>query len=245
MRILVVNCNTNSDVTAVIAENARTVARPGTEIVGVQPSWGPESAEGFYESFVTAAAVLDTLARYPDEFDAVVMAGFGEHGREGVRQLLDVPVVDITEAAAQLACLVSYRFGIVTTMTSAIGGIEESLSSMGLIERCSGIGAAELPVSSIHYSPDVVSRLAEVGRRLQNDGADAIVLGCAGFAGLDERLQDVLGLPVIDGVTAAVAWAESMVHLGKMTSKSGYFASPRSDKKWVDWPRSEGNVVRA
>jgi allantoin racemase len=237
MRILVVNCNTNAEVTSVIAENARAVARPGTEIVGVQPEWGPESAEGFYESFVTAAAVLDTVARHPDPFDAVVMAGFGEHGREGVRQLLDVPVVDITEAAAQLASLLCYRFGIVTTMTSAIGGIEESLASMGLAGRCSGIAAAEVPVSSIHYSPDVVDRLAEVGQRLLDTGADALVLGCAGFAGLDERLQEVLGVPVIDGVTAAVGWVESIVHLGKTTSKRGYFAAPRADKKWVGWPR--------
>lgn len=237
MRLLVVNCNTNSEMTAIIAQNARASARAGTEIIGVQPSWGPESAEGFYESFVTAAAVLDTLTRYPDPFDAVVMAGFGEHGREGVRQLLDVPVVDITEAAAQMACLLSYRFGVVTTMSSAIGGIHESLASMGLSDRCAGIRAADVPVSSIHDSPDVVERLAEVGHRLLDDGADALVLGCAGFAGLDERLQDILHAPVIDGVAAAVAWAEGIIHLGKTTSKYGYFAAANTTKTWIGWPK--------
>lgn len=66
---------------------------------------------------MTAAAVLDAVLTYDGPFDVVIMAGYGEHGREGMRQVLDVPVVDITEASAQFACLVSYRFGVATTTT--------------------------------------------------------------------------------------------------------------------------------
>ena len=97
MRILVVNCNTSVAMTEEIAGIARSAARTGTEIVGTQPEWGPASAEGYYDSFMSAAAVLEHLTTWAEPFDAVVMAGFGEHGREGARQLLDVPVVDITD----------------------------------------------------------------------------------------------------------------------------------------------------
>jgi allantoin racemase len=237
MRILVVNCNTSASMTADIVAIAERAASPGTEIVGAEPRWGVSSAEGFYESFISAAAVLDLLATWPDPFDAVVMAGFGEHGREGARQLLDVPVVDITEAAALLGGLVGYRFGVATTMASAVAPIEESLRSAGMFRRSAGIMAADIRVLDAAVDTDAtVDGLAGVGERLIAGGADVILLGCAGFAGLDTLLEERLGVPVIDGTAAAVTLAEALVRLGKHTSKVGPFASPSAMKARPGWP---------
>ncbi len=193
MRILVVNCNTNADMTASIAEIAAGAASPGTDIVPVTPSFGPESAEGYYESFVAAAAMLDAVERVDEPFDAIVMAGFGEHGREGMRQRWDAPVVDITEAAPMMANLVAHRYGIVTTLSSAVPVIEDSLAHAGLQHRCVAVRASEIPVSSIHGSVEAVADALELeARALLDEGAEAIVLGCAGFAGLDVVLRERL-----------------------------------------------------
>lgn len=239
MRLLVVNCNTSAEVTGIIAANAAAVARPGTEIVGIQPSWGPESAEGYFESFVSAAAVLDAIMTFDGPFDAVVMAGYGEHGREGARQLLRQPVIDVTEASAQLACLVSHRFGVVTTLPTTIAGIEDSVRNAGLAGRCAGVAATGIPVLTIHADEgQSVTVLAGAAQTLLAAGADAIVLGCAGFAGLDRALEERLGVPVLDGVASAVVMAEGLVSLGKRTSKAGPFASPDAAKTWTGWPVS-------
>ncbi|MDN4472243.1 aspartate/glutamate racemase family protein [Demequina zhanjiangensis] len=235
MRILVVNCNTSDDVTDAIDSGARAAASAGTEIRTIQPAWGPSSAEGFLESFMTAAAVIDAVSR-ETAFDAVVMAGYGEHGREGVRQLVEVPVVDVTEASAYLAALVSDRFAVVTTMSSTIPGIRESLHTAGALSRCSAISATETPVLSIHAdSPAAVEALAEAAAPLIEAGADSVVLGCAGYAGLDRDLEARLGVPVLDGVASAVAVAEALVKLGKRTSKRGPFAPIDPRKKWIGW----------
>ena len=237
LRLLVVNCNTSSRMTADITRIAQGAASPGTVVVGIEPAWGPESAEGYYESFVTAAAVLDAVLGYRDPFDAVIMAGYGEHGREGMRQLLTVPVVDITEASAMLACLVGHRFGVITTMTAAIPGIQDSLGTLGLASRCAGIRAASLPVVAIADDHTAtVAALADAGRALLADGADALVLGCAGFAGLDAELEAALGVPVFDSVASAVRLAESLLALGKTTSKAGPYAAPNPTKRWTNWP---------
>jgi allantoin racemase len=244
MRILVMNCNTTQPMTEMIATSARRVARQGTEVLGVQPAWGPASAEGFYDSFITAAAVLDRLTTYPDPFDAVVMAGYGEHGREGARQLLDVPVVDITEAASQVACLVSHRFGVVTTTGGSVASILDSLAVSGMSGRCTGVLAADVPVlETADGRPEDLSTIVEQSRALIAAGADAIVLGCAGFTGLDEELQGVLAVPVIDGVTAAVALCEVLVGLGKTTSSAGPFRSPDPSGAFVGWPISGAATV--
>ena len=244
MRVLVVNCNTSTAMTESITAVARDAARPGTEVVGLQPEWGPESAEGYYESFISAAAVLDVLSTLTEPFDAVVMAGFGEHGRDGARQLLDVPVVDITEAAAQLACLVGYRYGVVTTVRGALAPIEESLSTAGLWSRCAGIRASDLDVLDLHDDLDrTADALIEQGRILLATGADVLVLGCAGMGGLDTRVQDALGVPVIDGVAAAVNLCEVLVGLGKTTSTWGPYAKPSTTKHRRGWPVSSARTA--
>jgi allantoin racemase len=237
IRILVVNCNTNAAMTEAIAAIARSAAAEDTMIIPVTPSFGPESAEGYYESFISAAAVLSAVESIDERFDAIVTAGFGEHGREGLRQRWSAPVVDITEAAPILANLVSHQFGVVTTLASTLPGIWDSLRSAGLASRCTGVRASGIAVSTIHGDlAEVADSLVIEARELLEQGADAIVLGCAGFAGLDARLRAVLGVPVIDGVDSAVRLAETLVRAKLSTSKVGPYKAPDSDKAWLNWP---------
>jgi allantoin racemase len=228
-RILVMNCNTSAAMTESIRLAAVSAARPGTQILAAQPFSGPESIEGPYESFLSAAAVLERLATWDDgPFDALVLAGFGEHGREGARQLLDVPVVDITEASANLAGLLGHRFGVVTTVPEAVGQIELSLLTAGMHQRCSSVRAAELRVLDLDLDAvNTAERLKVVARQCLDDGADVIVLGCAGMSSYRQGLSDALGVPVVDGVQAAVTLCEALVDLSLTTSKAGMFRSPR------------------
>ncbi|MGK9219458.1 Asp/Glu/hydantoin racemase [Microbacterium barkeri] len=219
-----------------IANIARQAARPGTEILPVTPSFGPESAEGYYESFVAAAAMLDAVERHEGEFDAIIAAGFGEHGREGLRQRWNAPVVDITEAAAMAANLVSRRYGVVTSLRGAIPGIWDSLTTAGLHTRCVDVRASGIPVASIHSDPATVADTLEAeARTVMERGGEAVVLGCAGFAGLSMELTRRLGVPVIDGVDAAVRFAEALVTAGLSTSKIGAFRQPDGEKQWTSW----------
>lgn len=73
----------------------------GTEIIGLTPFFGADSVDGNFESYLAAVAMMDAVQSYEGPYDAVIQAGFGEHGREGLQELLNVPVVDITEAAVQ------------------------------------------------------------------------------------------------------------------------------------------------
>ena len=218
MQILVVTCNTDSAMTAAIAACARRAARPGTDIRAAEPSWGRRAANGYYESH--------HCRRRPGHprqcrggLDAVVMAGYGEHGREGAQQVLDVPVVDITEASGQLAMLLCHRFGAVTTTSTSIAAVTDSPTLTGPMSRCSGIAA-------------------------NDGGADAIVLGCSGFAGVDTALEELLGVPVIDPAAAAVVMCKSLVRLRKRTSKNGPYARLPVDEQYVDVPISTRRARR-
>jgi len=85
MRILVVNVNTTESITQAIARSAQAVASPGTEIVGLTPFFGADSVEGNFESYLAAIAVMDRVMSYDQPFDAVIQAGYGEHGAKVCR----------------------------------------------------------------------------------------------------------------------------------------------------------------
>ncbi|MBV2081574.1 MULTISPECIES: aspartate/glutamate racemase family protein [Pseudomonas] len=241
MRILVVNVNTTESITDTIAQQARAVALPGTEIVGLTPYFGAESVEGNFESYLAAIAVMDRVMAYDQPFDAVIQAGYGEHGREGLQELLNVPVVDITEAAASTAMFLGHAYSVVTTLDRTVPLIEDRLKLAGLYQRCASVRASGMAVLELEEDPpgamEAIVHQAELA--IRDDKAEVICLGCGGMAGLDEQIRQRTGVPVVDGVTAAVMVAESLVRLGLSTSKVRTYATPRP-KKVIGWPGKLG-----
>lgn len=237
MRILVVNVNTTRSMTDSIAATARAVASPGTEIVGLTPRFGAVSVEGSYESYLAAVAVMETVRSHPDPYDAVIQAGYGEHGREGLQEIVDVPVVDITEAAATTAQFLGHRYSVVTTLDRTVPLIEDRLLLAGLSQRCASVRASGLAVLELESDPDrAVAAIAEQAElAVREDHAEVICLGCGGMAGLTEAVAARTGAPVVDGVAAAVTIAEGLVRLGLSTSKVRTYAAPRP-KTIVGWP---------
>ncbi|WP_427016861.1 aspartate/glutamate racemase family protein [Pseudarthrobacter sp. P1] len=244
MRILVLNVNTTQSMTDSIAAQARAVASPGTEIVGLTPNFGAESCEGNFESYLAAIAVMDKVLSYPEPFDAVIQAGYGEHGREGLQELLDVPVVDITEAAASTAMFLGYKYSVVTTLDRAVPLIEDRLKLAGLDARCASVRASGMAVLELEEEPEraVQAIVDQAEKAVNDDKAEVIVLGCGGMAGLDDQVRARTGVPVVDGVAAAVTIAESLVRMGLSTSKVRTYATPRP-KKVIGWPVTSGPLA--
>ncbi|WP_423820976.1 aspartate/glutamate racemase family protein [Salinisphaera sp. SPP-AMP-43] len=237
MRILVVNVNTTESMTEAIGEAARAAAAPGTEIVPLTPDFGAESVEGNYESYLAAVAVMERVRRYAEPYDAVIQAGYGEHGREGLQELLAVPVVDITEAAASTAMFLGHAYSVVTTLDRTVPLIADRLKLAGLTDRLASIRASGLGVLDLERDPSVaIEAIAEQSERaVSDDHAEVICLGCGGMAGLRSRVIERTGAPVVDGVAAAVGIAESLVRQGLSTSKLRTYAEPRA-KAFRHWP---------
>jgi allantoin racemase len=180
-RLLVVNCNISESITEVIDAAARAAASPSTQVVTLAPTGGVASAEGYLDGHLASVAMLDAVRRYEQPYDAVVLAGFGEPGREAFRELLDVPVVDITDAAAHLALMIAPRFGVVTSLPRAIVQIQDSLHAAGVAANCVGVRAADLPVlkvGKIEIGP--ASPLVVQAQNLLAAGAETLVLGLCG-----------------------------------------------------------------
>ncbi len=229
MRLHIVNPNTTVSMTDSIAAAARAVAAQGTQIVATQPESGPASIEGYYDEAFAVPGVLELIREQAGQgADAHVIACFDDTGLDAARSLVSAPVIGIGEAAAHVASLLAGRFTVVTTLARSIPALEHNLTRYGLISRCAGFRACEVPVLALEDERSDACALiaAEIENAKSEDRAEAIVLGCAGMADLAARLTRQHGLPVIDGVAAAVTLAEGLVRLGLKTSRLGGYAPP-------------------
>jgi allantoin racemase len=245
MKVIVVNVNTSRTMTSSISEAARRYASPGTEIVALQPYFGAEAVDCNFESYLSAVAVMDRVLAYDEPFDAVVLAGFGEHGRDGLQELIEQPVVEICEASAHVAMMIGRAYSVVTTLQRSVPAIEDRLRLAGLWDRCSSVRASGMSTLEVDNDPQgsVRAIVAEARAAVQTDRAEVICLGCAGMAGLEDAITTTLHVPVIDGVGAAVRLAEALVGLGLKTSKVSTFAPPEP-KKIIGWPLSSALGLR-
>lgn len=235
MRLLLVNPNTSTEMTAGIAAAARAVAAAGTEVTAVQPSFGPLSIEGHFDEAIAAAGVAEQLRHAPPH-DAAVIACFGDPGLDAAREATSAPVLGIAEAAFHAASFVATGFSVVTTMQRTCVIAEHLVHRYGFERKCRGIHGTEIPVLALeHCGEDTVAQIEAAARQaLAQDRSGAIVLGCAGMATLCHALQQRLGVPVIDGVAAAVKFAEALAALGLQTSAQGDYARPLP-KTYTGW----------
>jgi allantoin racemase len=213
--------------TRAIAKAANAAAGPGTEIVTVNPEFGPPSIEGYLDEAFSVPGLLAEIGKAPD-MDAYIVACFDDTGLEAARCASDVPVVGIGEAAFHLATIVAGGFSVVTTLSRSAPAIENNLIKYGLAARCRRVRAAEVAVLDLEL-PGSGAReriSAEIRKAVQEDRAEAIVLGCAGMADLAAALAEEHGVPVLDGVACAVKLCEALIALGLRTSKLGGYAAP-------------------
>lgn len=230
-RIQLINPNTSLEMTDTMASAARQVAGSRVLIEAVCPSEGVPSIEGHFDEAVATLGVLQQIRRGEDQgVDGHIIACFGDPGLLAARELASGPVIGIAEAAMHVASLVATRFSIVTTLPRTVVIARHLLHSYGFEQHCAAIHAIDLPVLTLEDGSGVAQ--AKVRdyciKAKQHDQIGAIILGCGGMADLAQQLTLELGIPVIDGVSAAVTLLESLLNLGVKTSKWGDLDFPRN-----------------
>jgi allantoin racemase len=213
--------------TALIEAEARRVAAPGTVVTGRTPAMGPASIESHYDEALAVPGLLQVV-REDTEADAFVLACFGDPGLDAAREAASRPVIGIAEAAMKTASLLGRSFSVVTTLSRTVGRAWDLSRVYGLERQCAGVHACDIPVLELEEDRDRTYAviLAFAKTAMAQDGSDAVVLGCAGMAGLPELLTAELGVPVVDGVAAATVMAEGLVRLGLQPSTHGELAPP-------------------
>jgi allantoin racemase len=239
VRILFINPNTSIEFTAKVEFVARKYAAAGTEIIARTPASGPCSIEGIYDELLSCAPTLEVALSELEHVDGIVIACYSDHPTVyALREITDKPVIGIAEASMLMACMLGYKFSVVTTNEEWVPLLWDAVRHYGLAERCASVRSTGLQVLELESKSDaeINELILGVSRQaLDNDNTEVICLGCAGMSGLDKELEPQLGVPVIDGVVAALKLLEGAITYGVKTSKRRAYAQP-GHKKLVNLP---------
>ena len=238
MRILMINPNTSQVFTEKIQKIADKYASETTEVIAMNPTSGPRSIEGIYDELLSSPGTLELVISELDKFDAFAIACYSDHPTVyALREITDKPVLGIADASMYMACMLGYKFSVVTTNNEWQPLLWDAVKHYGLAERCASVRATGMAVLSLEEGGESSYELIREEARLamEQDGAEVICLGCAGMAGWDKRLESDLGIPVVDGVVAALMLLEGLVGYGLRTSKFRTYVTP-ARKELVNLP---------
>lgn len=219
VRLRLVNPNTTASMTVKALAAARAAAPSGVVVEAVTSRRGPAAIQGEADGAAALPGLLDEVDRaVADGVDAVAIACFDDTGIVEARALAAgaLPVIGLCQAAC-LECLArGHRFSIVTTLAVSVPVIEANLAHAGLAAGCVRVRASGVPVLALEApGGEAAERVAEeIARALDEDGASAIVLGCAGMADLARDLGRRFGVPVVEGAAAAARLAPFVARQG-------------------------------
>jgi allantoin racemase len=231
VRILLINANTTEAVTQRMADAARRVAAPDVEIETTTARFGPAIIGSRVETAVAAAAVVERLSQ-AEGFDAVIIGASVDPGLAAAREMLDIPVVGITEAALHAACLLGGRIGAIVMSANSDTILREMADAYGLGTRLGAVHT--LPMTPLDLLADLDAATRAIATAadtmITKDGVDTIALIGAVMAGMASVVQPALRVPVLEGISAAVGLAETLVRLRTSPPRAGSYAKPPAER---------------
>lgn len=229
MKILVINPNTSESMTEHLERELESLKAAGTELTVVNPAHGPVSIESAYDEALSIPPMLALIRQAELEgYDAVVIACFSDPGLHAARELVSIPVVGIQEAALHAAAQLGFRFTITTTFPKRVPAKIEAVKMAGMESRLASVRPLNMTVLDMDRDPECTkARLIDVCHAAAvEDGAEVVILGCAGLAGYADDVEAATGMKVLDPSPIALKTAEMLVCLGLKHSKRGLFALP-------------------
>ncbi|MEP1207266.1 MAG: aspartate/glutamate racemase family protein [Rhizobiaceae bacterium] len=213
--LVIINPNSSQVVTAGIDAAIDPLRSLGIKLRCLTLAEGPPGIESQLQADMTIAPMVQ-LALAQSDAAGFVIACFGDPGVHALRDATALPVVGIQEAAVSAALTLGQRFGVISILSASIPRHMRSLGAMGVLDRLAGDRALGLGVAELASADKCLQAMIATGKRLRDeDGADVLIMGCAGMAQYRAPLEAAVGLPVVEPCQAGAAMALGHIALGQ------------------------------
>lgn len=226
MEILVINPNTSGAMTKEIKKTVSKIKLSNVENNVVNPDFGPESLESFYDYSLASFGCIRVLNKIK-KYDGVLIACFGDPGLYAIKEKSQKPVIGIAEASLSFALLLGKKFSILVASNKAVPMMEDMVTQYGLKNRLASIETIGMKVLELEDSKkESVAKLVQAGEKAIKLGGEVLILGCAGMTDLKGEVEKELNVPIIDPVEIGYKMMEIMLLTGLNTSKKGIYQTP-------------------
>lgn len=228
MKLLLLNPNTSQSVTDLIERAALAVRPDDVEIGAMTAPRGVPYIATRAEAVIGGTVALEMLSEVHGDYDAAVIAAFGDPGLGGARELFDIPVIGLAEAGMLTACALGRKFAIISFSGTLAPWYAECVAWHGMEDRCCGIRTLDVSVADVGMVQDeAADALVNLAlSAIREDGADVIVLAGAPLAGLAASVREQIPVPTVDCVAAAVGMATSLMRMKPIKATEGTFRRP-------------------
>jgi len=219
VNIFIINPNADKKFTEMINREAIKVASEGTTIVCKNAPNAPMFIDNHIDEVLCAPGMLQLLRKNEKDFNAFVLACTCDANIDIMREATEKPVIGIGESSMLAAMMLGGKFSVIQMGPRGISMKKRFIKKLGFESRCASVRSIE-----VDGPGNMTDKIIVVARKaIEEDAAEVITLGCAGFAGLAERVSREVGLPVIDGIPYGVRFAEALIACGGKTSKKGLY----------------------
>lgn len=211
-------------------QSLQAALRPDTKVEMFAAASGVPYVESSLEFYMSAVAVARKVVEVARQgFDAVVGTAFLDNGLDAARELVDIPVVGPAKTTLYMAATLANKFAVIMPAGDLPKHVWAYAKVLGVVDRIVGLPTLKCTVADFLRDEDnAVTMIMAMGRRLmEENGAEALVLGCGATTGLAPRVASALGIPVLDPGLTAVKYAEMLVDLGLSQSKRAHPYNPR------------------
>jgi len=228
LKIVVLNPNSDPEMTAVIRESAREFAAGRFEVECVRNPDGPAFIDSYQEQLRSGPGTLRLIREHEGDADGFVLACGDDPNLDAMKEATRRPVVGIGEASMKLASMLGHRFSVVTTGPGAVPHHEHMAAAYHLTGALASVRAPEGSSGDWH---DADLYREPCRRAVEEDGAEVVVLSCAGLAPAARALREELGVPVLDGVVSALIVVTGLVRAGLTQSERGRFRPRETERE--------------
>lgn len=226
MKIVIINPNSSEAMTADIRTSAEKYAAGEYEVEVFATPGAPDFIDSYEDAASAVPGMIRLVRELEKDTDAFIVACHGDPGIDVLKEISTKPIVGIGEASMKVATMLGHKFSVLTTSRRSIAGKEAVITQYRLTDSMASVRAPENEDSI----EDEKSSFLEAGKlALEKDGAEVLVLGCAGLTGMDEILMEELGVPVLDGVKCALMIASGLVKMHLGISRQGRYYGKDTD----------------
>lgn len=198
-----------------------------TEVHITDIEQGPPSIESAWEEYLSVPETVEKAVQAEKVgYDGVILGCFGDPGLDALREMVTIPVVGPGEASMHVASMLANRFSVVTVMDSVVPSLEKLARISGMDRKLASVRSVNIPVLELRdEAARTAARIIEEGQRaMTEDRAGAVILGCMSmaFMGISDKVQEALGIPVVNPAWVSLKILEGLVSCRLSHSKKAY-----------------------